>query len=76
MKIIIRGRGKLSLIKVLIADDEPRIRRGIKNIINWEEEGFEIIGEAEDGEEALCIAKENKPDILLLDICMSFLNGI
>lgn len=64
------------MIKVLIADDEPRIRRGIKNIINWEEEGFEIIGEAEDGEEALCIAKENKPDILLLDICMPFLNGI
>lgn len=64
------------MIKVLIADDEPRIRRGIKSIINWEEEGFEIIGEAEDGEEALCIAKENKPDILLLDICMPFLNGI
>ncbi len=64
------------MIKVLIADDEPRIRRGIKNIINWEEEGFEIVGEAEDGEEALSIAKEKKPDILLLDICMPFLNGI
>jgi len=64
------------LIKVLIADDEPRIRRGIKNTINWEEEGFELIGEAEDGEEALNMAKEKKPDILLLDICMPFLNGI
>lgn len=64
------------MIKVLIADDEPRIRRGIKNTINWEEEGFELIGEAEDGEEALNMAKEKKPDILLLDICMPFLNGI
>ncbi|MBD7914600.1 response regulator [Clostridium sp. Sa3CUN1] len=64
------------MIKVLIADDEPRIRRGIRNIINWEEEGFKLIGEAEDGEEALFIAKEKKPDILLLDICMPFINGI
>lgn len=64
------------MIKVLIADDEPRIRRGIKNIINWKDEGFELVGEAEDGEEALSIAKEKKPDILLLDICMPFLNGI
>lgn len=64
------------MIKVLIADDEPRIRRGIRNTIIWEEEGFELVGEAEDGEEALEIAKEKKPDILLLDICMPFLNGI
>ena len=63
------------MIKVLIADDEPRIRRGIRNIIGLED-GFEIVGEAEDGEEALCLAKEKKPDILLLDICMPFLNGI
>lgn len=64
------------MIKVLIADDEPRIRRGIKSIIGFEEDGFELVGEAEDGEEALCLAKEKKPDILLLDICMPFLNGI
>ncbi|MGG7141853.1 response regulator transcription factor [Clostridium nigeriense] len=64
------------MIKVLIADDEPRIRRGIKSIINFEEEGFELVGEAEDGEEALSLAKEKNPDILLLDICMPFLNGI
>ncbi|MCR1951936.1 response regulator [Clostridium sp. DSM 100503] len=64
------------MIKVLIADDEPRIRRGIKSIITWKEEEVELVGEAEDGEEALQLAIEKKPDILLLDICMPFLNGI
>lgn len=64
------------MIKVLIADDEPRIRMGIKNIINLEDSEFELVGEAEDGEVALEIAKEKKPDLLLLDISMSFLNGL
>lgn len=64
------------MIKVLIADDEPRIRKGIKSIITWEEDKVELVGEAEDGEEALQLAIEKKPDILLLDICMPFLNGI
>lgn len=64
------------MIKVLIADDEPRIRRGIKSVINWENLEFELVGEAEDGEIALEIVKERKPDLLLLDICMPFLNGL
>ncbi len=64
------------MIKVLIADDEPRIRRGIKNTINWEENDFQLVGEAEDGEEALSLIKEKTPDILFIDICMPFLNGI
>ena len=64
------------MIRIMIADDEPRIRRGIKNIINWEEFDLTIVGEAEDGEMALEIAKKTKPDIFLLDICMPFLNGL
>ena len=55
------------MIKVLIADDEPRIRRGIKSTINWEENDFELVGEAEDGEEALSLIKEKTPDILFID---------
>lgn len=64
------------MIKVLIADDEIRIRRGIKKLLNWEEHGLTIVGEAEDGEKALEIAKETKPDLCLLDICMPFLSGL
>lgn len=62
--------------KVLIADDEPKIRRGLKGSIEWGELDMEIAGEAEDGEIALELAKSTNPDILLVDICMPFLNGL
>ncbi len=62
--------------KLLIADDEPKIRKGLRNSLNWAEIGVEIIGEAEDGEIALDIVRSNHPDIILLDICMPFINGL
>lgn len=61
---------------LVVADDEPKIRRGIENILNWNEFNINIIGEAEDGEIALKVIKEEKPDIILLDINMPFLNGL
>lgn len=62
--------------KLLIADDEPKIRKGLKNSLNWAELDAEIVGEAEDGEIALEMVRNTKPDILLLDICMPFINGL
>lgn len=62
--------------KLLIADDESIIRRGIRGSINWDKFDIEIVGEAEDGEVALEKCKELRPDILLVDICMPFLNGL
>ena len=62
--------------KLLIADDEPRIRRGLRNTLDWESLGIEIVGEAEDGEIALDMARKHCPDILLLDINMPFMNGL
>lgn len=64
------------MYSVLIADDEPKIRNGIKGFIDWTELGLNIAAEAEDGEIALQKAREVMPDILLLDICMPFLNGL
>lgn len=64
------------MYKLLIADDEAMIRRGLKNSLKWDELNIEVIGEAEDGELALDMAKEMKPDIMLVDICMPFLNGL
>jgi two-component system, response regulator YesN len=64
------------MLKVLIADDEPKIRKGLKNSLNWNEIGLEVVGEAEDGEIALNMAKELQPDIMLVDIRMPFLNGL
>lgn len=62
--------------KILIADDEPKIRRGLRNVLDWAEMDAEIVGEAEDGEIALEMVRDTRPDILLLDICMPFINGI
>lgn len=64
------------MFKLMIADDEPRIRRGLRNAIDWERFGIEVVGEAKDGEVALSLAKETSPDIIFLDICMPFLNGL
>ncbi|WP_411682078.1 response regulator [Clostridium thailandense] len=64
------------MFKLLIADDEARIRKGLKNSLNWSDMNIEIVGEAEDGEIALKIIEDKKPDIILIDICMPFLNGL
>lgn len=64
------------MYRLIIADDEARIRKGLRNSINWNELNIEIIGEAEDGEIALEIAKEKMPDMMLVDICMPFVNGL
>ncbi|WP_139992507.1 response regulator [Paenibacillus paridis] len=62
--------------KLVIADDEPRIRRGLLQVLPWEELGIEVVGEAEDGIEALEVAKATKPDLIFVDINMPFLDGL
>ncbi|MDA8410242.1 MAG: response regulator, partial [Treponema sp.] len=62
--------------KVLIADDEPKIRRGLRSLFERDAGAFEVVGEAEDGEVALERAVALRPDLLLIDIRMPFINGI
>jgi two-component system, response regulator YesN len=64
------------LFKVLIADDEPNIREGIRYSIDWHEIGMEVVAEAEDGEEALELALKYKVDVLLADLNMPIMNGL
>lgn len=64
-----------TLIHVLIADDEPIVRQGLKHIIDWEKLGFCICGEAADGEEAIREMQRCKPEVVLLDIRMPKLSG-
>lgn len=64
------------LLKVLIADDEPNIREGIRYSIDWLKIGMEVTGEAEDGEEALELALKYEVDILLADLNMPIMNGL
>ncbi|MCM8709488.1 response regulator [Clostridium sp. SYSU_GA19001] len=62
--------------KLLIVDDEVEVRKGIIDKIDWEAIGFEIVGEAENGKEALEIFEKTLPDVLLTDINMPFMNGL
>jgi two-component system response regulator YesN len=62
--------------KLVIADDEPRIRRGLMQVLPWEELGIRVVGEAEDGLEALEVARMTKPDLIFVDINMPFMDGL
>lgn len=62
--------------KVLIVDDEYIMRRGIRFMLNWEEQGFEVVGEASNGKEALEMMEQLKPHIVLCDIVMPIMDGI
>ncbi len=64
------------MLKVFLVEDEIIMREGIKKNIPWEEEGFEFVGDASDGELAYPLIMEKKPDILITDIKMPFMDGL
>jgi two-component system, NarL family, response regulator NreC len=59
---------------ILLADDHPVVRQGIKSLLL--RENFEIAGEAEDGVEAVRLAEKHQPDVVVLDLAMPNMNGI
>ncbi len=63
-------------IKVFLVEDEFVIRNGIEKSIKWEENGYEFVGDAGDGEVALPLILKTKPDILITDVKMPFMNGL
>ena len=66
----------MSGIKVFLVEDEMIIRNGVKKGIKWEEEGYDFVGEASDGELAYPLILKEKPDILITDIRMPFMDGL
>jgi DNA-binding NarL/FixJ family response regulator len=62
-------------IRIVVADDHPVVRFGVKNMLE-REPGFEVVGEAEDGDDAITQTLELEPDILLLDLLMPRLPGL
>ena len=65
-----------NLCKILIVDDEYLLRQGIKHLVDWNKEGFEIIGEASNGKEALDFIEKLKPHIIISDIVMPVMDGV
>ncbi len=64
------------MVKVFLVEDETIIRRGIRDNIDWTSHGFEFVGEAGDGEYAYPLILKTKPDILVTDIKMPFMDGL
>lgn len=64
------------MIKVLLVDDEPNIRKGLKILINWERLGYNIIAEASNGREALLLIEKHNPQLVITDIKMPEVSGL
>lgn len=61
-------------LRLMLADDNTPVRRSLKSLL--EREGFRVIVEAADGEQAVSLAHKHQPDVILLDLSMPHLNGI
>jgi two-component system response regulator YesN len=64
------------LFNVLIVDDEPSIREGLKTIIDWEEYGYKVIDTASNGREAVTKINQLRPHLTIIDIRMPGMNGL
>jgi len=62
--------------KVVLVDDEALVKIGLRSMLDWNEEGFEIVGEAASGKEGLSLIIDCKPDLVLTDIIMPEMDGI
>lgn len=61
--------------RILIVDDELLVRQGIKHHLDWEQQGFRIVGEAANGQEALKLVEQLSPHIVITDIVMPVMDG-
>lgn len=64
------------MFKIILADDEPIIIKGLRKMIKWEELNAEIVAEAKNGEELLKKIKEFEPDIIISDVSMPKMTGL
>ncbi|MGN0170474.1 MAG: response regulator [Lachnospiraceae bacterium] len=64
------------MIKVFLVEDDALIREGLRNSIAWSQLGYELVGDASDGEMALSMIRKHRPDVLITDIDMPFMDGL
>lgn len=65
----------MKLIRILVAEDQTLMRQGLKTILDLEP-GFKVVGEADNGQAALKLALQVRPDIVLMDVQMPVMNGV
>lgn len=63
------------MIRLLLADDHPVVRAGLAGLFA-DEEGFEVVGQASDGAQAVALAESERPDVVLMDLRMPVLDGV
>ena len=64
------------MLKVFLVEDERIMREGFRDSIPWEKYGYVFVGEASDGEMALPLIRKTRPDVLITDIKMPFMDGL
>lgn len=69
------GRRNTPVIRIVLADDHTIVRKGLRLLLESQSE-FKVIGDAANGREAVAMAEENKPDVMVMDVAMPILNGI
>ncbi|GAI79413.1 unnamed protein product [marine sediment metagenome] len=73
--ILIVEKEAMNTIRILLAEDHVVVRQGTRQLLEREPD-FEIVGEAGDGEEAVRLASQLKPEVVIMDVAMPKLSGI
>ena len=66
----------MDLYRIILADDEEEVRKSIIKKIDWQAAGFEVVGDAENGREALEKIEALEPDVVMTDIRMPYMDGL
>ena len=66
----------MDLLKLVIVDDEPILLQGLLKTYDWEGMGFEVVGSAQSGEQAIEVIREKRPHVVLTDIRMKQVSGL
>src|SRR5690606_14936223 len=69
-----RPRGSEVTIRLLLADDHRMLREGLRRSMT--DQGFDVVGEARDGDEAIALVEEHEPDVVLMDVTMPGVDGV
>ncbi|WP_314591899.1 response regulator [Paenibacillus terrigena] len=64
------------MYRIILVDDEDEVREGIKRKTDWQACGFEFIGDYDNGRDALAAIEQQRPDVIITDICMPFMDGL